>query len=85
MVTTSPGRYAVPDGMFSAIGRYAVTATSGLSAAIAIMAAATAAAPAMSHFISHMPCGRLDRHAAGVEGDALADQRDAASSRPRGV
>ena len=45
--------------MFSAIGRYALTATDGLSAAIASMAAPTAAAPAMSDFISHMPCAGL--------------------------
>ena len=45
--------------MFSAIGAYAVTATAGRSAATASMVAATAAAPAMSHFISHMPCACL--------------------------
>src|SRR5262249_30280511 len=57
--TTSPGRYAEPEAMFSAIGAYATTATFGLSAATARMVAATAAAPAMSDFISHMPAAGL--------------------------
>ena len=56
---TSPGRYALPEGMFLAIGSQPVTATSGLRAAIASMVAATAAAPAMSEVISHMPCDGL--------------------------
>jgi hypothetical protein len=45
--------------MFSAIGRYAVTFTLGLSADSAIIVEATAAAPDMSDFISHMPCAGL--------------------------
>ena len=60
-----------------------MTATGGLSAATASIVAATAAAPAMSDFISHMPGGRLDGEAAGVEGDALADQRHRRRSAPR--
>src|SRR5947199_186163 len=55
MVTTSPGREAEPEIMFSAIGRYPVTASLGLGAATASRTEATAAAPAMSPFISHMP------------------------------
>ena len=42
--------------------------------ATASMVAATAAAPAMSDFISHMPWAGLIEIAAGVERDALADQ-----------
>ena len=55
IVRTSPGRVAEPDGMFSAIGAYAVTLTGRPSSAIAMVAATTAAAPAMSHFIVSMP------------------------------
>ena len=51
IVSTSPGRIAVPDSMFSAIGAYVVTATGSSSAAMAKVAAITAAAPAMSYFI----------------------------------
>ena len=62
--------------MFSAIGAYVVTLTGSPSAAIANVAWTTAAAPAMSDFISSMLCGRLDGQAAGVERDALADERE---------
>ena len=51
IVSTSPGRVALPDGMFSARQAYAVTRTGRPSSAIAKVAAATAAAPDMSHFI----------------------------------
>ena len=51
MVMTSEGRWAVPDGMFSAIGAQAVTLTSRPSRAIAVIAAMIAAAPPMSDFI----------------------------------
>ena len=62
--------------MFSAIGAYVVTLTGSPSAAIASVAWTTAAAPAMSHFMVFMPCAGLMRQAAGVERDALADQRE---------
>jgi hypothetical protein len=51
MVSTSEGRWAAPDGMFSAIGAQPVTFTASLSSAIATTAASTAAAPPMSDFI----------------------------------
>ena len=55
MVSTSPGRVALPESMFSAIGAKAVTRTGSSSSATASVAATTAAAPAMSHFIVAMP------------------------------
>ena len=51
IVSTSPGRIAVPDGMFSAIGAYVVTVIGSSSAATAKVAAMTEAAPPMSYFI----------------------------------
>ena len=54
MRTTSPGRIAVPDGMFSANGAQATTSMGRSSCAIAWIAATTAAAPAMSNFIVAM-------------------------------
>ncbi len=56
-------------------GTVATTSTGSLSCAAAITAAITAAAPPMSDFIHDMLRG-LDVQAAGVEGDALADERD---------
>ncbi len=55
IVRTSPGRVASPETMFSAIGAHGVTATGSPRSAIARVAATTAAAPAMSHFIVVMP------------------------------
>ena len=54
IVMTSPGRVAVPDTMFSAIGANAVTLTGRPSRAIARVAATTLAAPAMSPFMLTM-------------------------------
>jgi fluoroacetyl-CoA thioesterase len=54
----------------------AVTATGSSSSAAARTTAAAVAAPAMSIFIVSWPDGRLERVAAGVERDALADERD---------
>ncbi len=55
MVSTSDGRAAEPDGMFSAIAAYVVTWTGRPSRAIASVAPITAAAPAMSDFMLIMP------------------------------
>ena len=54
IVSTSPGRVAEPDTMFSAIGTNVLTLTGSSSAAIARVACTTAAAPAMSDFMSVM-------------------------------
>ncbi len=51
IVSTSPGRVAVPDGMFSASASQPVTLTWRPSRAAVTTAANTAAAPLMSHFI----------------------------------
>ncbi len=51
MRSTSPGRVAEPEGMFSASASQPVTLTSRPSRAAVTTAANTAAAPAMSHFI----------------------------------
>ena len=58
-VMTSPGRIALPDTMFSAIGANVETLTGRPSLAIANVAWTTAAAPAMSHFIVVMPAAVL--------------------------
>ena len=71
--------------MFSAIGANVLTLIGSPSWAIANVACTTAAAPAMSDFISFMLRGRLDGEAAGVEGDALADQREVRRWAPRGA
>ena len=47
-VSTSPGRWAVAEGMFSAMGTVAITSIGRFSAATSSMVAITAAAPAMS-------------------------------------
>ena len=54
---TSPGRWAWPLGMFSAIARYAVTLSDTPSRAIATTDASTEAAPAMSHFMVIIEAG----------------------------
>ena len=51
---------------------------------MASVAAMTAAAPAMSHFIVVHAAGGLDGEAAGVEGDALAHQGEVGAA-PRGA
>ena len=56
---TSPGRVAEPDTMFSAIGANVLTLIGSPSAAITNVACTTAAAPAMSDFISFMLCAGL--------------------------
>ena len=58
-VSTSEGRYALPDGMFSASAAYAVILIFRPDSAIAWVAASTAAAPDMSHFIVYMPSAGL--------------------------
>ena len=50
----SPGRCAVPDGMFSTAGTTPKTLMRGATAAMAFIAPMTAAPPLMSPFISHM-------------------------------
>ncbi len=58
MVSTSPGRIALPEGMFSASASQPVTLTRRPSRAAATTAANTAAAPLMSHFmVSLKPAG----------------------------
>ena len=47
-VSTSPGRCAVPDGMFSAIGTVAITSIGNRNWAASVTVAITAAAPPMS-------------------------------------
>ncbi len=54
IVSTSPGRRAAPETMFSAIGAKVVTLSGRPSRAIASVAWTTAAAPAMSDFMSFM-------------------------------
>ncbi len=58
-VTTSPGRCALPSGMFSTSPQTPMTLTLALRAASACIAPATAPAPPMSHFMSSMPGGGL--------------------------
>ena len=53
----SPGRWALASGMFSAQQRTPTTFTSGRRRPRARMVRSTAAAPAMSPFISHMNSG----------------------------
>ena len=71
--------------MFSASGASAVIRTGSRRSAAPSVAATTAAAPPMSLRISFMPSTRLDRDAAGVEGDALADQHDVGARRRAGA
>ena len=73
-VSTSPGFIARPPGMFSVVGTMPITLIGAFSSPIARMAQTTAAPP--GHVVLHPlhAVGRLDRDAAGVEGDALADQ-----------
>ena len=55
LVTTSPGRCALSPSMFSTRPTRPTTFTFALRPASAAMAPTTAAAPAMSHFMSSMP------------------------------
>ena len=55
ILSTSPGRIAVPLGMFSTIGTYAVTFALTPRSFSTDIAASTAAAPDMSVFIVSMP------------------------------
>ena len=59
VVTTSPGRWAFPSGMFSTMPRIPTALTLALRAARAAMAPVTAAAPPMSVIISSMPSAGL--------------------------
>ena len=74
LVTTSPGLTARPLGMFSQVGMRPTTLSFGLSSASARKRAehAGGAAHVELHLV-HLG-RRLERDAAGVEGDALADQ-----------
>ena len=54
-VITSPGRWAVPEGMFSVSPSTPTTLALARRRASAAMAPNTAPAPPMSHFISSMP------------------------------
>src|SRR4030095_8684186 len=57
--STSPGRMAAPEGMFSVAAIRPWTSTCGLSAGSARMMPSTAAAPDMSSFIRSMPSALL--------------------------
>ncbi|MNW64182.1 hypothetical protein D3C74_424420 [compost metagenome] len=59
IVMTSEGRWAVPDGMFSARQSHPVTATGRPSLEAASTVCRTAAAPAMSDFMASMPLAGL--------------------------
>ena len=59
IVSTSPGRIAAPEIMFSAIGAYVVTAIGSPSWAMTKVACTTAAAPAMSYFMCSIEGGGL--------------------------
>ena len=73
-VRTSPGFSARPPGMFSVIGTMPTTVMGAFSSAIARIAPIDGRAA--GHVVLHPlhAFGGLDRDAAGVEGDALADQ-----------
>ena len=58
-VTMSPGRCAVPDGMFSTSPTMPTALTLALRAASACIRPMTTPAPAMSHFMSSMPSAGL--------------------------
>src|SRR3546814_11047086 len=58
-VTTSPGRCAVPDGMFSTRATTPTALTFALRPASAANVPITAPAPPISHFISSMPADGL--------------------------
>ena len=74
--TTSPGRCAVPEGMFSTRPTTPTTLTLALRAASACISADDGAGTA--HVPLHLlhAGGGLDGDAAGIEGDALADEGD---------
>ena len=72
----SPGRCALPSGMFSTRPIAPTALTFALRAASACMRPTTQAAPAMSPFMSSMPAAGLMRDAAGIEAHALADEGD---------
>ena len=59
IVSTSEGRCAVPEGMFSATASQPVTATGSPRRAAASTVCSTAAAPAMSDFMPTMPSAVL--------------------------
>ncbi len=75
-VTISPGRCALPSGMFSTRPMAPTALTFALRAASACINPTTQAAPPMSPFMSSMLAARLDRNAAGIETNALADEGD---------
>jgi hypothetical protein len=57
--TMSPGRCAVPEGMFSVAAMRPCTSTAGFRRGRAWKSPSTAAAPAMSSFIRSMPSALL--------------------------
>ena len=75
-VTMSPGLLALPPGMFSVGGIDADDVERQLHAGHGLHGAEHAGGAA--HVVLHLVHfgGRLERDAAGVEGDALADQHD---------
>ena len=58
-ICTSPGFWALPEGMFSVAKIMAVTLTFGFSNAIARITPIMVAAPAISYFIFSMPSAGL--------------------------
>ena len=75
-VTTSPGRCALPSGMFSTSPTTPIALTRALRPARHFIRPTTVPAPAMSYFISSMPWLGLMEIPAGIEGHALADEGD---------
>jgi hypothetical protein len=59
LLRISPGLIARPPGMFSVVGTTPITRIGAFSSAIARIAHATAAPPAMSSFIRSMPSAGL--------------------------
>src|SRR3989339_604804 len=74
--TTSPGREAPPSGIFSTRGIIAMIFWLILSLEIALIASITAAAPAMSVFISHIleDGGFLSQQPTNIPFPLLLDQ-----------
>src|ERR1700730_7984458 len=74
VVTMSPGRWALPSGMFSTSPIAPTALTRALRSASACSRPTTQAAPAMSPLMSSLPPAGAVRDPAGVEADALADE-----------
>jgi hypothetical protein len=78
-VTISPGRWALPSGMFSTRPMMPTTLTLALRAASACIRPVTQAAPPMSPFMSSMPPAGLIEMPPVSKTDALADEGDGLS------